>query len=59
MEIKFDGGYKALITKTKTGKYVYILTRRNKVWESNSQYTRIFTAKRGAERALARIRAAK
>lgn len=58
-EFKFEGGYKAIITKTKKGKYVYVLSRRNKTWQSNAEYSRPFTAKRGAERAIARIAASK
>lgn len=54
-EIKYEGGYKAIITKTKTGKYIYVLSRRNKTWQSNSEYSRPFTAKRGVERAINRI----
>jgi hypothetical protein len=58
-EFKFERGYRALITKTKNGKYIYILSRRNKTWQSNAEYTRPFTAKRGAERAIARLSPAK
>lgn len=54
-EIRYEGGFKAIITKNKNGKYIYVLTRRNKSWQSNGQYSRPFTAKRGAERAIHRI----
>lgn len=58
-EFKFDGGFKAVIAKNKKGKYVWTLTRRNKTWESDSEYSRPFTAKRGIERAINRLTLAK
>lgn len=58
-EFKFDGGFKAVIAKNKTGKYIWTLKRRNKTWESDTEYSRPFTAKRGIERAINRLTLAK
>lgn len=54
-EIKFEGGFKATISKNKRGKYIWTLSRRKKVWESETEYSRPFTAKRGIERAINRL----
>jgi uncharacterized protein YegP (UPF0339 family) len=58
-EIKFENGFRAIITKNKNGKYIYVLSRRNKNWESTSEYSRPYTARRGVERAINRLTLAK
>jgi hypothetical protein len=53
--IKLEGGYKVTFAKTRKGKYLYWIVKRNKCWRSNLEYCRMFTALRGAKRAVNRL----